>query len=113
MKRIRIEDLPAILPANHYNMTVRRITESPGATKAVVAALVRMDPNGFTDPHSHEDTEHLFIVLKGELGVKGSQGEIRVKPGEAVFINAGQTHANFNSGGGEIEYISVTYKINT
>jgi quercetin dioxygenase-like cupin family protein len=113
MKTIKIEDLPTILPPKHYNMTVRRITESPGVVKNVVAALVRMDPNGYTDPHSHEDTEHLFIVLKSELGVKGNEGEVRVKQGEAVFVNPGQIHSNFNAGGGEIEYISVTYKINT
>jgi quercetin dioxygenase-like cupin family protein len=112
MKKIRIDDLPAIVPPDHYNLKVRRITESPGVAKPAVAALVRMDPNGYTDPHSHDDTEHLFIVLKGELGVKGSEGEVRIKPGEAVFVNPKQIHENFNAGGGEIEYISVTYKIN-
>jgi quercetin dioxygenase-like cupin family protein len=51
-------------------------------------------------------------VLKGELGVKASQEEIRVKPGEAVFISPGDLHGNFNAGGGEIEYIAVTCKVN-
>ena len=38
MKKIKIQDIPTILPANHYNMTVRRITESPGPNKTAVAA---------------------------------------------------------------------------
>ena len=81
--------------------------------KSMVAALVHVTPIGFTDPHLHEDSEHLFVVLKGELGVKSAEGEIRVKPGEAVFVYPGEVHGIFNAGGGEIEYIAVTCKINT
>lgn len=112
MKIIKIEDLPTICPPNHYNLKVRRIADASIGAKTMVTALTRMASNGNVDPHTHENTEHLFIVLKGELGVKTSQGEIRVKPGEAVFIYPGELHGNFNAGGGDTEYIAVTCNIN-
>ncbi len=68
-----------------------------------------MDPNGRTDPHSHENIQHLFIVLKGELGIKTAHGDLCVSPGEAVLISPGDFHANFNASKGETEYIAVTW----
>ena len=113
MKLIKIQDLPITVPPNHYNLEARRIADDAMGSKTMVVGLTRMDPNGYTDPHAHENTEHLFIVLKGQLGVKTGQGEIRVNPGEAIFIGPGDLHGNFNAGGGEIEYISVTCQIKT
>ncbi len=111
MKPIKIQDLPTMVPPNHYNLEVRRIADVAMGAKTMVVAFTRMDPNGYTDPHAHENSEHLFIVLKGELGVKSSQGDIRVKAGEAIFVSPGEIHGNFNPGGGEVEYIAVTCKI--
>ena len=113
MKLIKIQDLPTSVPPNHYNLEVRAIADAATGAKTMVVGLTRMDPKGYTDLHAHEGMEHLFIVLKGELGIKSTQGEVRVKPDEAVLISPGEYHGNFNAGGGKTEYIFVTCKINS
>jgi mannose-6-phosphate isomerase-like protein (cupin superfamily) len=47
--------------------------------------------------------------MKGELGVKTDDGEVCVRPGEAVLISAGERHGNFNASKGQTEYIVVNY----
>ena len=113
MKIIKIEDVQTLCPPNHYHLKVRRFADASIGSKTMVTALVRMAPNATVDPHAHEKTEHLFIVLKGELGIKTGQGEIRAKPGEAVFVYPGEVHGNFNASKGETEYIAVTCPLPT
>ncbi|MFC2047805.1 cupin domain-containing protein [Chloroflexota bacterium] len=107
MKLIRIEDLPTVVPPNHYDLFVRRIVDVSIGAKAMIASLVRMEPTGRVDPHTHDKEVHLFIVLKGEMAMKTAQGEVRVKQGEAAFIYPGEVHENCNVAEGETEYIVI------
>ncbi len=111
MKLIRIEDLPGSLPEKHYDLIGRRIVDASMGAKAMQASLVRMGPTGRADPHTHEDAEHLFIVLKGEMVLKTAQGEARLKEGEAAFIYPGEVHGNYNAVEDETEYIVITSRL--
>ena len=108
MKLIKIEDLPGVLPAKHYDLLSRRIVDASIGAKAMGVSLVRMEPKGRADPHIHENAEQLFIVLKGEMAMKTAQGEVRLKQGEAAFIYPGEVHENYNVAEGETEYIIIT-----
>ena len=111
MKLIRIEDLPGVLPEKHYDLLGRRIVDASIGAKAMQVSLVRMEPTGRADPHTHENAEHLFIVLKGEMAMKTAQGEVRVEQGEAAFIYPGEVHENCNVVEGETEYIVITSRL--
>jgi quercetin dioxygenase-like cupin family protein len=108
MKVIEVEKLPGVVPPAHYDLASRRISESSAKTKNMVVGWTRMEPTGRTDPHTHEDIQHIFIVLKGELRVRVKDEDIFLKPGQAIIISPGELHANFNASKGETEYISVT-----
>ena len=108
MKFIRIEKLPAILPANHYDLLLRRVADASIGAKTLQVSLARLEPKGRADPHVHENAEQLFIVLRGEMGVKTGQKEVRLKEGEAVFIYPGEVHQNYNIIEGETSYLSIT-----
>ncbi len=108
MKLIRIEDIPGGLPANHYDLLGRSIVDASMGAKTMRVALVRMKPTGRADPHTHDNAEHLFIVLKGEMALKTVEGEVRLKPGEAAFIFPGEVHENYNVVEDETEYIVIT-----
>ena len=112
MKLIRVTDLPGVLPAKHYDLARRRITDESVGAKTMDVCLVRMEPSGRADPHIHEASEQLFIVLSGEMGIKTEQEEARLKEGEAVFIYPGELHNNYNLSDGETSYIIVTCKLN-
>ena len=108
MRLIKIEDIPGRVPEKHYDLIARRIIDTSTGAKAMQASLVRMEPTGRADPHTHDDAEHLFIVLKGEMALKTAQGEARLKQGEAAFIPPGEVHENYNAVEGETEYIVIT-----
>jgi quercetin dioxygenase-like cupin family protein len=111
VKLIKIEDLPTIVPANHYDLLARRIVDSSVGAKVLQASLVRMEKTGRADPHTHDNAEHLFIVTKGEMGLKTGEGEFKLKVGDAAFINPGEMHENYNVANEETEYIVITSKI--
>ena len=111
MKVMKVKDIPGIVPPAHYDLISHRILNTSDNIGNIVVAWVCMEPPGRTDLHSHENTGHLFIVMKGELGVKTQEGEICVKKGEAVVISPGELHGNFNTSKEETEYIVVNYTL--
>lgn len=113
MKVIKVKDIPGIVPPAHYDLISHRILNTSVNIKNIVVAWVSMEPLGRTDLHTHENTEHLFIVMKGKLGVKTNEGEVFVKPEEAALISAKELHGNFNASTEKTEYIVVNYTIAT
>jgi len=111
MKIIKIESMPTVVPDKHYNLLARRIADSSIGAKVLQASLVQMEPTGRAEPHTHDNAEHLFIVTKGEMGLKTDEGEFRLKAGEAAFISPGEIHENYNLANGETEYIVITSKL--
>jgi len=111
MKVIAIADLPGIVPPDHYDLLSYRIVDATIGAKVMGASLGRMEPNGRTGPHAHENAEQLFIILKGEMLMKTDRGEARLKQGQAVFIYPGEVHENFNMANGITEYLVVTSKL--
>jgi len=45
--------------------------------------------------HAHTDTDELFLVLEGELGIAFRDGERRFGPGEMVVVPRGIEHKPF------------------
>jgi quercetin dioxygenase-like cupin family protein len=99
---------PEGFPANHHNLKGCKIIDTASGSKIINAGLVSMEPTGKADPHVHDDLEHLFIVLKGEMGVKTAQGEFRLKAGDAALISPGEVHENYNLLNKKTEYLIVT-----
>jgi quercetin dioxygenase-like cupin family protein len=104
MKVIAIEELGEKNSPNHYDLVGRTIFDSKG-TKVTFS---RMEKTGRRDPHVHKDAEQLFIVLTGELMFTTSEGETRVKPGNAALFHPGELHAHANAAEGETEYLTIT-----
>src|SRR3954464_12564548 len=92
---IRIDDISDIVPAAHYDLASRRIAGALGS-KTMAVSQASMRPTGYADPHVHVDAEQLFIVLKGEMGLRIGSDEFRLKAGDAALIRPGETHENFN-----------------
>lgn len=107
---IKIADRAPIVPAQHYDLQSRRIVDAPVA-RALKASQVSMDPTGRADPHVHEQAEQLFIVLRGEMGLRVEGEEFRLKPGEAALIRPGERHENFNLSPGKTEYLVISAEV--
>jgi quercetin dioxygenase-like cupin family protein len=108
MKLIKINNLPGVVPPGHYALIGRKIIDRDLGSQAMRTYLIHMAPPGRTDGHAHADAEQLFVVLKGELSIKGETDELRIKVGEAAFVPAGDTHLVANGIEGETEYLAIT-----
>lgn len=104
---IRIRDISPILPMLHYDLESRPIVNDADA-KSFKASMVTLDPDGRSDPHVHAGVAQLYLVLKGEMGVRIEGREFRLKPGEATLIKPGEQHCNFNVFPGETDYLAIT-----
>lgn len=112
MKHIIIDQQPGSTPAKHYDLLARTIVDDSMGIKAMRVSRIRMEPTGRADPHTHDEAEHLFILLKGEMTMKTAQGDTQLKAGEAAFIAPGEIHSNHNSAEAETEYIVITCSLN-
>jgi quercetin dioxygenase-like cupin family protein len=111
MKVIRIEDLPKKIPPNHYNMFVRSIANPSMGAKSINTGLARFEPKGRADPHVHENSEQLFIVLKGKMMMKTEREEVQLIEGQAALIFPGEVHENYNLSDGVTEYLTITVNV--
>jgi len=113
MKFIDIDSIPGRVPPKHYDLLGRTIVDDSTGVKDFRVAYTRMQKTGRCEPHTHEDAEQLFIVLKGAMMFKGDKDEIPVKEGQAVLVKRGEVHSNYNIAEGETVYITVTSIPNT
>lgn len=73
--------------ADHWNP---RIIANYNGNEVRVAKLL-----GEFTWHSHADTDEMFLVISGELGIAFRDGERRFGPGEFVVVPKGVEHKPF------------------
>ncbi|MFC4456397.1 cupin domain-containing protein [Deinococcus sonorensis] len=62
--------------------------------------LVTTQPGGGPPPHLHHREDELFIMVDGELQVGSRDGWQTARPGDVVYLPAGQPHTFHNAGPG-------------
>ena len=63
-----------------------------------------MEKGGYGQLHSHPHSEHLLLVVKGELIVRNSKESHRLPVDSAILIYPGEEHEIINSFDGTSEY---------
>jgi quercetin dioxygenase-like cupin family protein len=92
----------------HWGMVARPIIRQQG--DQLVVLRCDMEPNGGANEHIHENQDHLFLLLDGQLDVTLDREEtIRVKAGQGLLIEAGKPHATRNPGPAAARYVALTY----
>jgi mannose-6-phosphate isomerase-like protein (cupin superfamily) len=67
-----------------------------------------MEPDGGAEMHTHEDQNHVFYVLAGEMKVFDGTREQVVPQGSALVVKAGEAHQVTGTGKRPCEYLLVT-----
>jgi quercetin dioxygenase-like cupin family protein len=68
-----------------------------------------LEPGQWNDYHLHPTTEHLHLVLAGEVEYHlGDLPPIPVKAGQAVIVPEGVAHGIHNTGSTPASYMAVT-----
>lgn len=58
--------------------------------------------------HHHDDTDDLFLVLKGRVTIRLRDGEVELGPGELFVVPAGVEHQPFAADEAEVLLIEPT-----
>jgi mannose-6-phosphate isomerase-like protein (cupin superfamily) len=70
--------------------------------------------HGEFSPHSHPDTDELFLVVRGELSIRLDGGdEAHLRPGQLYVVPRGTRHQPYSVAGAEVLLIEPSSTVNT
>ncbi len=72
-----------------------------------LCARLTLDPGVSIGPHSHDQEEEVYIVLRGRGRIPEASGTVEVGPGDSVLTGNGASHAVENIGDEPLEMIAV------
>lgn len=72
-------------------VTVRYLLHAAVGAKRIQLRLFTVEPGGYTPLESHKH-EHEIYILRGNLLLRGKEGENNVGPGNAIFIASMEPH---------------------
>lgn len=101
-------------PAGHENPL------SPGVVKKVLVDKQHLQPGRVQminwanlgvgkafARHYHEDMQEVFVIVHGEARLTVGQETVILRRGDAVVIEAGETHQMQNLGTEPVEYLAI------
>lgn len=96
-------------PFSHYGMTTEVIFNPEGGCKKANITLSTVPKGAGSQDEVHEASDQAFYMLKGTAKVY-AYGKLlaTVEEGDAVLIQAGETHSVINGGETDCAYIAVT-----
>ncbi|MDM8523575.1 cupin domain-containing protein [Desulfococcaceae bacterium HSG8] len=63
--------------------------------------------------HDHKDTDEVFIVLEGEMGIDFRDGKVELESGEMIVIPKGTEHKPFAENECRIMLVEPSGTVNT
>jgi quercetin dioxygenase-like cupin family protein len=89
-------------PGERYRLDI--LTKEQNA-KALAGLLSVIPPGGEVAYHYHERRESLIILVSGEMIETVEGKEFPVKPGDVIFIPAGEKHKSENRSKQDVYYL--------
>lgn len=99
------EDEPS-LPGTKGCTVQWLISKEQGAQRYAMR-LFTLQPDGNIPLHEHDDTEHEIYVIEGRGLLDDGEKKIPVKPGDALFVPAGEKHSFVNQTQQILQFICV------
>jgi mannose-6-phosphate isomerase-like protein (cupin superfamily) len=108
MKLVKPATNPVVPVPNHTAYTAQEIAGDIIGAKTCIVKIGEAEPGATSVFHVHPHQEEVFYVLEGALTmVDKDQHRLTARPGEALFIAAGDEHAAFNLGDVKAVYLAV------
>ena len=89
---------------NCRGVWVRYLLHAGVGAKRIQLRLFTIEP-GFSTPLERHEHEHEVYVLRGVGVLRGEEGEVEVKPGDAIFIASNELHQFVNTGEEPLEFL--------
>ncbi len=96
-------------PPNHVNFKAKKLFGQMGEIIDGSIAYIDLDGGGPVQPHTHEHN-HLFIVTKGEAGIRLGDQEVILRKDESFLVDGNIPHAVWNHYDGETVMIGISVK---
>jgi len=104
---IDVSSLISNVPNKHYNLHASKIAALDSCDGLTVTYNF-MEPNGGAEIDTHENKNHVFYVLEGEMQVYDGNTRQLVPKGSALIVNAGEVHQITATGKMHCIYLLVT-----
>lgn len=108
MKEIKVGAIKTKVLPMHKEVFAREIWGPASKGKNVTVLHNYMLASGGAEMHIHEQNEHIFYVLKGELRVSNGNENLVISAGNSLVIEAGEPHEVRGTGNSDCEYICIT-----
>jgi mannose-6-phosphate isomerase-like protein (cupin superfamily) len=96
-------------PRNERGGQVSRLLFAPQlGSRDLAVTWVSGIPGSEQGLHAHEDSEQIYVVVRGRGLMTVDDEEREVEAGTAILIPAGAKHAIRNIGSEALEYVSAT-----
>ena len=84
-------------------------SDVPGSHFTMVAENT-LDPGAEIGYHVHESDDELFVILEGEGLYRENDADVRVGPGDMLFLVRANSHGLKNTGKGPLRLLAVIAK---
>lgn len=107
MQTIDIAGLQAKKVADRQGLFQKDIVDSGTGATHFTFHLSIMEQGGYGALHSHPHSEHLLVLLDGEIEVRNRSESHRLTPGKALMILPQEEHEVINTHPGTSRYYVV------
>ncbi|MFC1906388.1 cupin domain-containing protein [Chloroflexota bacterium] len=107
-KVINPQELEGYSPPGHGGVINKQMVDKNTGSLKIKVAMGRQAPGGITEMHSHDSSEQLHFVLKGEVTITGPDGNFKITEGMAVLTPPGEAHGMMNETDQDNHYLVVS-----
>lgn len=109
MKIFDVDAVPKVVLPRHYDCYAQELRGPETGNPDISVLYCQVEPNGGAEMHDHDRSEHIFLVLDGELQVDDGEQKHVVSAGQAMVIEPGEPH-QVTGTGGEVDctYVVIT-----
>ena len=108
MKTMEIAALATSVLPQHHEVYAREIWGPASGGRMMTVLHNEMRAAGGAEMHAHSESEHVFVVLAGELCVTNGKESCTVHAGEALVIEPGEPHQVTGNGRVDCTYLAIT-----
>ena len=108
VKVIKPEEMKVISAGDsHSGVKLKVLIDKEVGAKNVGVSMGEIAPGGIVEPHRHEDMEHCYYIVKGELTIISDLGRSYLTEGMLFWIGINELHGMANESNTNATYLAI------
>ena len=92
---------------SHTGVSLKILVDDKVGAKNVGMSIGEIAPGGVVEPHRHEDMEHCYYIVKGELTIISDLGKSYLTEGMVFWIGMNDLHGMANESDKSATYLAI------